>query len=112
MALRDDEVAPDVLEVSSRRTPFQVIAGPIFRYSLQDIEVDEHTELARRWWPQGQDVPVVVDPTIAFGAPVLVGPRVTTAILARCLTSALSNASRDLVFFRDLFALPAGLRLD
>lgn len=83
MALREDEFAPDVLEVSSRRTPFQIIAGPVFRHSLQEIEFDKRTELARRWWPQGRDVPVVLDPTIAFGAPILFGTRVPTAILAR-----------------------------
>jgi len=83
MALREDEFAPDVLEVSSRRTPFQIIAGPVFKESLRGIEFDEDTELARRWWPQGRDVPIVLDPTIAFGAPVLYGTRVPTAILAR-----------------------------
>lgn len=83
VALREDEAAPDVLEVSSRRTPFQIIAGPVFKHSLQEIEFDEHTELARRWWPQGRSVPIVLDPTVAFGAPVVVGTRVPTATLAR-----------------------------
>lgn len=83
MALRDDSMAPDVLEVSSRSMPFQIIAGPVFKYSLDEIEFDESTELARRWWPKGRDVPIVLDPAIAFGAPVLSGTRVPTAVLAR-----------------------------
>ncbi|MGH6954081.1 MAG: DUF433 domain-containing protein, partial [Alphaproteobacteria bacterium] len=83
MAVRDDELAPDVLEVSSRRSPFQIIAGPVFKNSIREIEFDEETELARRWWPQGRQVPVVLDPMIAFGAPVIAGTRVPTAILAR-----------------------------
>ena len=83
MALRENEFAPDMLEVSSRRSPFQIIAGPVFKNSLQEIEFDEHTELARRWWPKGRAVPVVLDPTIAFRAPVLVGTRVPTAVVAR-----------------------------
>lgn len=83
MALRDDELWPDVLEVSSRRTPFQITAGPIFKQSLNEIEFDKHTELASRWWPQGRQVPIVLDPTIAFGAPVVLGTRVPTAIIAR-----------------------------
>jgi uncharacterized protein (DUF433 family) len=83
MALRDDDVAPDVLEVSSRRMPFQIVAGPIFRHSVDEIEFDADTDLARRWWPHGRKVPVVLDPAIAFGAPILPGTRVPTAIVAR-----------------------------
>ena len=83
MALGNDQAVPDVLEVSSRRTPFQIIAGPVFKHSIREIEFDENTELARRWWPQGFDVPVVLDPLIAFGAPVLAGTRVPTTVLAR-----------------------------
>lgn len=83
MALREDDLAPDVLEVSDRRMPFQIIAGPIFRHSFKEIEFDEHTDLARRWWPQGRQLPIVLDPAIAFGAPVVLGTRVPTAIIAR-----------------------------
>lgn len=83
MALREDDLWPDVLEVSSRHMPFQIIAGPIFKHSFEGIEFDDHTALARRWWPRGRDLPIVLDPTIAFGAPVVQGTRVPTAILAR-----------------------------
>jgi len=100
MALRDDDLAPDVLEVSSRRTPFQILAGPIFRHSISEIEFDEETELARRWWPQGRQVPVVLDPTIAFGAPVIAGTRVPTAILARFAET------RSVSAVADAFELP------
>jgi hypothetical protein len=54
MALRDDELWPDLLEVSSRREPFQIVAGPILRQSFDEIEFDDRTELARRWWPGGR----------------------------------------------------------
>jgi uncharacterized protein (DUF433 family) len=101
MALRDDELAPDVLEVSSRRSPFQIIAGPVFKHSIKEIEFDEETELARRWWPQGREVPVVLDPTIAFGAPVIAGTRVPTAILARYAET------RPVSAVGDAFELPA-----
>lgn len=95
MALRDDGIAPDVLEVSSRTMPFQIIAGPVFKCSLEGIEFDDDTELARRWWPQGRSVPIVLDPTIAFGAPVLFGTRVPTAILARFAEARPVNAVAD-----------------
>lgn len=74
--------SPDLLEISSRKSPFQLIAGPIFARSLQEVEFDEGTGLARRWWPRGQSVPVVLDPRIAFGAPTVAGTRVSTQILA------------------------------
>jgi uncharacterized protein (DUF433 family) len=101
MALRDDELAPDVLEVSSRRMPFQIAAGPIFRHTFAEIEFDEHTELARRWWPRGRHVPVVLDPAIAFGAPVVRETRVPTAIVARYAET------RPLDAVADAFELPA-----
>jgi uncharacterized protein (DUF433 family) len=101
MALRDDDLAPDVLEVSSRRSPFQIIAGPVFKNSIKGIEFDEETELARRWWPEGRDVPVVLDPMIAFGAPVIAGTRVPTAILARY------SETRPVSAVADAFELPA-----
>jgi uncharacterized protein (DUF433 family) len=69
--------------VSSRRQPFQIIAGPIFRQTFSEIEFDSRTEHARRWWPQGREVSVVLDPAIAFGAPVIPGTRVPTAIIGR-----------------------------
>lgn len=100
MALRDDDFAPDVLEVSSRRSPFQIIAGPIFRHSLDEFEFDEQTELARRWWPLGRKVPVVVDPKIAFGAPVVSGTRVPTTIIARYAET------RSIKVVADAFDLP------
>ncbi len=83
MALRDKDEAPDVLEVSSRRMPFQIVAGPIFRESFHEIEFDDSTALASRWWPRGRQTPIVLDPTIAFGAPVVRGTRVPTATFAR-----------------------------
>ncbi|MFQ6045692.1 MAG: DUF433 domain-containing protein [Gemmatimonadales bacterium] len=102
MALRDDDLAPDVLEVSSRHMPFQIVAGPIFRHSFEEIEFDEHTELARRWWPRGRHTPIVLDPAIAFGAPVVRGTRVPTTIIARYAEA------RPIKVVADAFELPSG----
>jgi len=38
--------------------------------------------LAARWWPMGKDVGVLVDPRIAFGAPVVEGTRIPASTLA------------------------------
>lgn len=82
MALEDGPPVPDVLEISSRQRPFQVIAGPIFEQSLKEIDFDEETELARRWWPRGKHTPIVLDPRVVFGAPAIQGTRIPTDVVA------------------------------
>lgn len=95
MALREDELWPDLLEVSSRREPFQIIAGPIFKQSFEEIEFDARTEHARRWWPRGRKGLIVLDPAIAFGAPVVPGTRVPTTIIARYAEARAINVVAD-----------------
>jgi uncharacterized protein (DUF433 family) len=82
MALEDGPATADVLEISSRQRPFQVIAGPIFEQSLKEIDFDEETELARRWWPRGKRTPIVLDPRVVFGAPAIEGTRIPTDVIA------------------------------
>ncbi len=84
MAVEDDrqKVPQLVLEISSRQRPFQLVAGPIFAESLQEVEFDDKTNLVTQWWPLGRDVPIVLDPRIAFGAPVVAGTRIPTSTLA------------------------------
>ena len=60
----------------------QVIAGPIFERFLDEIEFDDETALAHRWWPLGRKTPIVLDPRIRFGAPVVEGTAVRTSIVA------------------------------
>ncbi len=43
------------------------------------IEFDEETKLAIRWYPLHPDRRVVVDPFVSFGRPVIAGRRVTTS---------------------------------
>jgi uncharacterized protein (DUF433 family) len=38
--------------------------------------------VAARWWPMGKDAGVVVDPRIAFGAPIIEGTRIPAGTLA------------------------------
>lgn len=47
--------------------------------------VEYEGEIARRWWPLGKDVRVLVDPDYGFGLPVVEGVGVRTEIIAeRC----------------------------
>lgn len=78
----NDANAPDLMEISSRKRPFQLIAGPIFARSVKELEFDEKTLFVRRWWPLGLKVPVVLDPHIAFGTPVIEGTRIPTEVVA------------------------------
>ena len=67
---------------SRSRDREQLTATELFRPYLADAEFDEATFLARKWWPLGQRVPVVLDPRVSFGAPTIQGRRVRTAIVA------------------------------
>ena len=44
--------------------------------------VEYENELVRRWWPQGKEEPIVVDPDYGFGLPVIAGSGVRTEIIA------------------------------
>jgi uncharacterized protein (DUF433 family) len=73
---------PDVIELTERKR-LQVILGQVVQPFLQEIDFDESTLLAYRWWPMGRSVPVVLDPRIAFGSPVLEGTAIRTSVAAR-----------------------------
>jgi uncharacterized protein (DUF433 family) len=77
---RDPSVA-EMIELS-RDAMDQIIAGRVFEPFLDDVDFDAVTTLAERWWPLGRSVPVVLDPRIAFGAPVVAGTRIRTNIVA------------------------------
>jgi uncharacterized protein (DUF433 family) len=74
--------APNVVKWTDTEIE-QVIAGPVFDQFLSEIEFDPTTSLAQRWWPLGREVPIVLDPSISFGAPIIVGTGLRTATLAR-----------------------------
>lgn len=82
VALSDAGVKPALLQVSGRRASSQLIAGGIFDRYVEEIDFEEESALAERWFPLGRAVPIVLDPHIAFGAPVVVGTRIRTDVLA------------------------------
>ena len=45
------------------------------------IQFDPITRAARKWFPRGQDYPVVVDPAISYGRPSIVKRGVATAVV-------------------------------
>lgn len=44
--------------------------------------IDYYQDFARRWWPRGKGIKVVVDPDYGFGFPVIAGSGVRTEIIA------------------------------
>jgi uncharacterized protein (DUF433 family) len=65
-----------------RRTMNQLIAGPVIEPLLEDLDFDEESGVASRWWPLGRKYPVVLDPEVSFGAPTIAGTRVRTEVVA------------------------------
>ena len=81
-SVTEDVHAPNVVKWRTAEID-QVVAGPIFDQFLSEIEFDAATSLALRWWPKGREVPIVLDPAIRFGAPIIVGTGVRTSTIAR-----------------------------
>jgi uncharacterized protein (DUF433 family) len=65
-----------------RSTVHQLIAGPLLEPLLEDLDFDEESGVANRWWPLGKQVPIVLDPEVSFGAPTVAGTRIRTDIVA------------------------------
>ena len=80
-ALSDEQISPNLVKWAPHEID-QVIAGPIFEQYMLEIEFDAKTALAQRWWPRGRSVPIVLDPSIGFGAPIVSGTGVKTASIA------------------------------
>lgn len=114
-AVTEDVQPPNVVRWQ-RGDIDQVIAGGVFEQFLREIEFDSRTSLAFRWWPLGRERPVVLDPRISFGAPIVEGTAVRTAVVARMARHAslqeaavafelqLQQASAAVAFERELAA--------
>ncbi|HYU27650.1 MAG TPA: hypothetical protein VEK83_01345 [Gemmatimonadales bacterium] len=93
-SLTRDSDDPILIEISHRHS--QLIARPIIADYLTELDFDPQSSLARRWWPLGRQIPIVLDPTVSFGAPVVAGTATRTEVvagLARALdVSAAANA--------------------
>lgn len=68
---------------------------------LQHFEYDLETDLVRQWWPMGKKRRVVVDPSLNFGAPVVSGVGVSTALLGEA-----SRHGRSVEALADWYGIP------
>jgi uncharacterized protein (DUF433 family) len=71
-----DKPAEALLELLSGG---QWVIAPIIKQVAHQIEFDAITGVSTRWFPLGKDKSVVVDPSVAFGAPTIAGRGVHTA---------------------------------
>lgn len=59
----------------------QITMWPTLQQYLRQLDFDLD-DLAERWYPAGRASPIVVDPKVSFGAPVIEGTRVETSVVA------------------------------
>lgn len=58
----------------------QMASDEVLGIYLRQIEFDVE-DVARRWYPLGKDGPIVLDPSVEFGSPVVAGTRIETEVL-------------------------------
>jgi len=76
-----DDANSDFVELTPKKH-LQLQAGDLVETFLEEVEFDQCTSLAHRWWPLGPAFPVMLDPSISFGAPVVAGTGVRTVVVA------------------------------
>jgi len=108
-SLTRDTDDPTLIEISSRHP--QLIARPIIADYITELDFDLHSSLAKRWWPLGRDVPIVLDPDVSFGAPVVAGTATRTEVLAG-LVRVTGVARAAEAFFVDESAATAAMEFE
>lgn len=68
---------PQLLDLARSQLGFGRIIGPSLYAGIEFLD----NEVAARWWPLGQQVPVVIDPTRSFGQPIVSDGGVPTRTL-------------------------------
>lgn len=72
-----DESGVPLLNLNRWQYCFETVVAP----TLLSIDLGDNG-LPERWWPKGRTTPIMLDPTVAFGDPVVAEKRVPTATLA------------------------------
>ena len=85
---------PDVVELTKNRD-LQIYSGVLLAKYLDEISFSDKTLLADRWWPLSKQFPVILDPKIAFGAPVVEGTATRTEIVAAMAKTASTDIAAN-----------------
>jgi len=86
---------PDLIELTKGKH-LQIHSGVLLQGYLDEISFSQDTLLADRWWPLSKDFPVVLDPKIAFGAPVIEGTATRTEVVAGTARAMSADAAANL----------------
>ena len=84
--------------------PGQWTLPGLLRETIDQLEYDDDHALAARWFPVGKTVPIVVDPRISTGLPVIEGRGVTIQTIRKRFVSGLNIdfIAKDFDLDRDL----------
>lgn len=83
-----------VLELTQDRH-LQIQSANLLAHFLDEISFSRETSLAHRWWPLSRAFPVVLDPKVAFGAPVVDGTAVRTDVVAGMAKASSKKSAAD-----------------
>ncbi|MFZ5788961.1 MAG: DUF433 domain-containing protein [Acidobacteriota bacterium] len=76
--LRDEDAGIEedlLIDLLTRQHVFLEVIEPLL------LKLDYEADTVARWWPDGKDSPVVLDPKRAFGKPIVAGSGVPTSVL-------------------------------
>jgi uncharacterized protein (DUF433 family) len=86
---------PDVIELTKGKH-LQIHSGVLLEGYLDEVSFNQDTLLADRGWPLSKIFPVILDPKIAFGAPVIEGTATRTEVIAGTARAMSADATANL----------------
>ena len=86
---------PDLIELTKGKH-LQIHSGVLLEGYLDEVSFSQTTLLADRWWPLSKDFPVVLDPKVAFGAPIIEGTATRTEVIAGTARAMSTDAAANL----------------
>jgi uncharacterized protein (DUF433 family) len=86
---------PDVIELTKGKH-LQIHSGVLLEGYLDEVSFSQETLLADKWWPLSKSFPVVLDPKISFGAPVIEGTATRTDVIAGTARAMSADAAANL----------------
>jgi uncharacterized protein (DUF433 family) len=84
----------------------------ILNQYLSEITFDRNTELAREWWPLGRQGGILIDPRVAFGAPVIAGTRIPVETVLDVMRSGETRESACYWFSLSLEQVDAAIEFE
>lgn len=106
--IADQAGEKQLLDLTRSQLAFGRIIGPSLYAGIEFSAGDMPT----RWWPLGQETPVVIDPTRAFGQPIVSDAGVPTRTLADAVSAEGSVAAVARLFRVDPRSVRAALRFE